>query len=392
MAYGLTTEKNAVNFDVGAGEFSFRNFDKDVNPHNTFMSLGNCSAATCTWNINKIEKRDATRGSRRIIATAETQRDASLSITMDESDPIKYAMALYGQAVIKEIKEQEVEQIFTVSPGDEIFLLTDDGSTAAYNYEDLKVEYVYPPASLIHQPVLYKQGGMSLSTGTVASTGNYTGSDEATYYVKISKANSVPGTVTDAEFIWKTGLAGAYSSSPVTVTGLPQLLADGVSVTLTAGASGQDFEVGDEWVIEAIPAGANLVFKEDYTADKVDVKNGKVRFPADSRIGFDTLVKVSCHVPQQYIPRVYAGMLKQIEGELRFEYDPTYGRHKAYTFYHVSISPSGDDSLITEDWSSRQITATVIADYRKADPDSPESVYFRVDHPGDVTAIMTERT
>lgn len=391
MAYGLTTEKSASNFDVGAGEFSFRNFDPDVNPHNTFISLGNCSAATCTWTVNSIEKRDATRGTKRLIAKAETQRDASLSITMDESDPIKYALAFYGQTAIKEIKEEDIlAQVITVSPGDEVFIMTADGSTAAYNYENLKVEYIYQPSASIAQPVLSMQGGVTLSTGAISSSGSYVGLTDEDYYVKITKANAVSGVITDAEFAWKKGLASSYGT-PVPVTGTSQIVDNGLLVTFTPGTSGQDFVVGDEWKIVVKAGGKPLVQGKDYAMDAVDVRNGKVRFPADSSIGFDTKLKLSCHVPHQFIPRIYAGVQKQIEGELRFEYDPKYGRQKAFTFYHVSISPSGDDSLITEEWGSRQLTAAVMADYTRADPDNPDSVYYRIDHPGSTVGIMAQR-
>ena len=64
FAHMLGAQKSAANFDVGAGEFSFCNFDKEVNPDGTFFSLGNCSAAQASWNVNSIVKRDATRGTR----------------------------------------------------------------------------------------------------------------------------------------------------------------------------------------------------------------------------------------------------------------------------------------------------------------------------------------
>src|SRR5574344_1602041 len=101
----LGTAKDARNLDVGAGEFSFCNFDKDVNPHQTFFTLGNCSEATVSWEVNTIDKRDATRGTREKIASVETQRDVTLNITMDESDPLKYALAMYGKTAIQEIKD-----------------------------------------------------------------------------------------------------------------------------------------------------------------------------------------------------------------------------------------------------------------------------------------------
>lgn len=390
MGYGLATEKSANNFDIGAGEYSFRNFDMEVNPNDVYFSLGNCSAATCGWTVNKISKYDATRGTKDKIAEAETSREVKLNITMDESDPIKYALAMYGQTAIKEIAEQNItDKVFTVSPGDEIFIMA-DGSTPAYNYENLKVQYVDAQSAKIETPKLDSQGGVTPSTGAISSSGAYTGNTNADYYVKIETANSTEGTITDAEFVWKKGVTGTYSA-PVTITGMKQTLSDGVEVTLSKGASGQDFVAGDVWLIKATAAGASLVMGTDYTADSADVRNGKVRFPVDSSIGLNTKVKVSCHVAKQCIPRIYAGVKKKIEGELRFEYDPKHGREKSYLFYKVSINPTGDDNFISEEWGSRQIEATVLADRTKADPDNPNSVYYRVDYPGDARGTLVER-
>lgn len=390
MAYGLATEKSADNFDIGAGEYSFKNFDTDINPNGVYFSLGNCSAATLAWEINKIKKYDATRGTKELVAEAETQRGATLTITMDESDPIKYALAMFGQTSIKEIAETNINEVYTVSPGDEIFIMLDDGSTAAYNYENLRIDYLHASASAVGEPRLDSQGGVTPSSGTISASGSYTGASDDTFYVKIQKANTVQGTVTDAEFVWKKGLAGVYSA-PVQVTAAKQSLSDGVSVKFSAGTAGQDFVVGDEWSISATAANSSLVIGRDYSADAVDVKNGKVRFPADAPIGFNTQVIVRCRVPRQYIPRVYAGIQKKIEGELRFEYDPTHGRSKSYTFYHVSISPNGDDNMITEEWGSRQIQATVLANRSKADPSNTESVYYRIDYPGNVKGVLENR-
>jgi len=387
--HGLVTQKSADNLDVGAGEWSFCNFDTEANPRGTFFSMGYCSAATLAWNINSIVKRDATRGTREKIAEAETQRDVDLTITMDESDPLKYALAMFGKASIKHIVAMNINQEFTVSPGDEIFLLV-DGSTAAYNYTDLIIKKKNSVAATIGVASFDKQGGMVASAGTVTSGGSYTGTTADDYYVKVFKANTTSGTITDAEFQWKKGAAGTYSSA-IVVTGEAQTLDEGVTVKFAAGKSGLDFALGDEWKITVAPAGGTLSIGKDYAADKVDVQNGKIRFSLDSSIGMDEVVIVSCKVPEQYIPRIYSGVKKKIEGALRFEYDPTHGRNKAYLFYHVSIAPTGDDALIGEDWGSRQIKCSVLADPSHADPDNVESRYYRVDYPGNVSGVLVDR-
>jgi len=385
----LATQKSADNFDVGAGEWSFCNFDGDTNPRQTFFSMGNCSAAALAWSVNSIVKRDATRGTREKIAEAETQRDVDLTITMDESDPIKYALAMYGQTAIKHIDAATISKEFTVSPGDEIFLMA-DGNTAAYNYTDIVIKKKNTTGASIGSANLDKQGGVVASTGSITSGGKYTGITADDYYVKITKANMTKGIITDAEFKWKKGIAGTYSSA-IVVTGAAQTLDEGVAVTFVAGTSGIDFALDDEWKISVAPAGGVLVLGKDYAADKVDVQNGKVRFPLDSSIGMDETIVVSYKVPEQYIPRIYAGVKKRIEGALRFEYDPTHGRDKAYFFYHVSIAPTGDDALIGEDWGSRQIKCSVLADAAHADPDNPDSRYYRVDYPGDVSGVLVKK-
>lgn len=391
FAHMLGAQKSAANFDVGAGEFSFCNFDEEVNPDGTFFSLGNCSAAQVSWNVNSIVKRDATRGTREKLAEVETQRDVDLTITMDESDPLRYALAMYGKTAIKHIEAKMLSDVpYTVSPGSEIFILLDK-TTSAYNYKNLVIKRKNPIAPTLGAPIFDTQGGMTKSTGSITSSGTYTGTTTETFYVKIKKANTVAGTITDAEFVWKKGAAGTYTSAGTVVTGNAQTLADGVKVKFSAGTSGIDFQQGDVWRIEVVPAGVTLEEGTDYIADAVDVRNGKVRFPLTSAIKQGEEIYVSCKVEEQYIPRIYAGVKKKIEGALRFEYDPTHGRQKSVLFYHVSIAPTGDDALIGEDWGSRQIKASVLASFEHADADNPDSRYFRVDYPGDVSGVMVER-
>ena len=74
--------KNPADLSLPTSEWSFKNFSR---------------AANQTWNVNTVEKRDATRGTRELIVQVETQRDLSLSITMDQWDPINVALACWGE-------------------------------------------------------------------------------------------------------------------------------------------------------------------------------------------------------------------------------------------------------------------------------------------------------
>jgi len=85
-------------------------------------------------------------------------------------------------------------------------------------------------------------------TGSAESGGTFTGDAAGAYEVMITQANAVPGTITDATFIWR--FAGGEWSDEITVTGLAQDLGtDGVTITFSPGAEGQDLEVGDSWTI-----------------------------------------------------------------------------------------------------------------------------------------------
>lgn len=85
-------------------------------------------------------------------------------------------------------------------------------------------------------------------TGSAESGGTFTGEVAGAYEVMITKANSIPGTITDAEFIYR--FAGGEWSDEITVTGLAQDLGtDGVTIAFSPGEDGQDLEVGDSWTI-----------------------------------------------------------------------------------------------------------------------------------------------
>lgn len=385
----VVTSKNPADLSIPAGEWSFKNFNRSANPYQVFRTLGHCSEATQTWNVNTVEKRDATRGTRELIAQAETQRDLSLTITMDQWDPVNVALACWGDTAIKHIEAKTYSKSFVVSPGDELYLLTDDEETPAYNYKNLTITRATSTAAAIKAAVLDSMGGMTASTGSVTSGGTYTGTKTEDYYVLITKSNSVAGTITDAEFVWKKGLAGSYSA-PTVVTGTAQTLSDGVTVTFAAGSTGTDFVVGDEWKIAAVAAGGALIEGQDYSADDTDVMTGKVRIATDSTIGIDEIVNVTYDVPEQYIPRVFASTHTKIEGELRFQADPTIGRRLAITYYHVKIAPNGDLTLIGEDFASQQVTATVISDVKHASKDNPDSRYYHVDYVGETSNILVK--
>lgn len=388
MSKGLGTSHSASNYTIGAGHFSFCNLDPVANPNKLFRSMGNCAAAELAWDINTISHLDATRGTREEDARAELSRSATLTLTVEESDPLKYALACFGEATLYDLPSTSITQTEKVSPGSEVFLVLPGTETPAYNYTGLTVSLLNSIAANIDQPVVDSAAGISAGTGSITTSGTYTGTDADDYYIEITNENETPQTITDVKFKWRKGLASAWSDE-VTVTGLEQSIGtEGVKVTFAAGSSGQDFNEGDLYRFGVSPAVSTLTQGKDYTMDKVDVRNGKVVFPTSSGIDMNTDVVISCNVPAQKIPRVYAGVNKAVEGIMRFEFDPTYGRQKAYTFYHVRISADGTESLIQDDWAQMQLTCAVLADEEHADPENPDAKYFRIDYPSTTPGVI----
>ena len=388
MSKGLGTSHSAANYTIGAGHFSFCNLDPTMNPNKLFRSMGNCAAAELAWEINTISHYDATRGTREEDARAELSRSATLTLTVEESDPLKYALACFGEAVLYELPQTSLRQVARVSPGSEVFLTIPNTDTPAYNYTGLAVQLLNGTAASIGQPTVDSTAGVSAGTGTITTSGTYTGVTSDNYYIEIDTENTTPQTITDAKFKWRKGLAGTWSEA-ITVTGTAQAIGtEGVEVTFAAGSGGQDFNEGDVYTFTVSPALTTLTQGKDYTMDKVDVRNGKVLFPTSSGIDMDTDVVITCTVPAQKIPRVYAGVNKAVEGIMRFEYDPTYGRQKAYTFYHVRIAPEGTEALIQDDWANMQLSCAVLADEEHSDPENPDSKYFRIDYPSVTEGVI----
>lgn len=96
-----------------------------------------------------------------------------------------------------------------------------------------------------------EKGADNSGTGSLASSGTYTGDVSGTFEVEITVANTVEQTITDAEFRCRFN-KGSWTEN-VVVTGPALTLKDGVQVTFSPGSSGQDFVVGDKWEVDIVP-------------------------------------------------------------------------------------------------------------------------------------------
>jgi hypothetical protein len=351
---------DARDLDIGAGSFYLNRFDQSGNP-TVLRHLGNIEAAIIANEIKEVSKKTSMSAVRRTYAKATVESNSTTTLTFNEHNTFNMALALYGEeGVISQAAQTVVDEQYTVSPGGFIRL-------PYYNPSGITMAPLIGSAASIAQPTVYAKVGTG-STGTVASSGAYTGNTSDSYFVTIKTANTASGNIAGMEFSYKKGMAGS-SSAATAATGSVQSLDEGVQVTFTL-TSGQDFVVGDIYEIKVVAASGAYVLNTDYTANEVDLRGGIIRIPAKSTIPENTKVKVSYTVPAAKLPKVGAGKVSNIEGYLLFVSDVTYGRNKVIDFWHVSLKPNGDIGLISDDFSTFKIDCTILDDSTNH-PDDP---------------------
>lgn len=357
---------SAKNLMLGAGKIYFNRWLDDGTP-TVFRHLGNVPKFNLSPKIEKIQKYSSMDAQRELYAEAVKSMEYKATLDINEFTPYNLALALYGEEAIVTQEQKTVEnERHVVTVGSPIIL-------PYKKVSGIKLSYASPVSPSISQPKLFVAGSVKQGTAKVTASGNYSGNDKATYYLTITKANSVPQTVTDAEFTWKKGIGGK-ESSPVHVTGSQQLIAEGVSVTFAAGSSGQDLVKGDVYQIDVSPAVTTYDAGTDYILDDSQLRYGVIPVPATSNIKTGDTVLVSYTVEEVNYIKIKGGAVRKIEGNMRFLGDPSMGRRYDAEIWHVTITPSGDIGFIGDDWGDFQLEMTVMGD-RQNHPDEP---FFRI--------------
>lgn len=350
---------------IGAGKVYFRRWDGDGNP-TVRRHLGNVESFNLTPTIEKIQKNSSMDAARELYAEAVKSQSYKATLTIDEFNPYNLALGLYGDEGIEEQAQRSVaDELHTVTLGSPI-------SVPYKNISQVIINPLTATPSSIGRPASFAVVG-SPGTGSISASGTYIGANTDVYYITITQPNSVSGTITDAEFTWKKGLGGV-DSAPVTVTGAPQSIAEGVSVTFAPGSSGQDFVAGEIYAIDVTAANSRYLEGIDYIIDDTQLRAGVIPIPDTSHIPDGAKVRVSYNVPEAKYPKIMGGVVKKIEGDLLFIGDPSLGRSYVAEFWHVSITPTGDIGLIGEDWGSFTLEMTVLSD-RMAHPGEP---FFKI--------------
>ena len=350
---------------VGAGKTYFRRWNDDGTKE-PFRHMGNIPDFKMSPNIEKMTKFSSMDAAKEVYAEAVKSMSYKPTLTLDEFNPFNLALALYGQEGV----EIQAKKTVTGEVYDAVL-----GGVIKVPYKEISnvvIEPTVPVPVIIGPATSYIQNGTA-GTGSITTSGTYTGADTSAYYIEITKANSTAGVITDAEFTWKKGLTGTPSVAGA-VTGNVQTIAEGVKVKFVAGGSGQDFVVGEIYEIKVTAAGSAYIAGKDFIVDKTQLRGGVIPIPTTSGITDSSKVKVSYEVPEKKYPKIMGGTVRKIEGELLFIGDPKHGRPYTLEIWHVAISPTGDVGLISEDWGNFNLELTVFADR----VNHPEEPFFKM--------------
>ena len=352
--FGTPSPKNLL---LGAGPIYFDRWDDDGNPTG-LRNLGNTDKFTFKTEVQKVTKQSSMDKSRRTYAEAVKETDASGSLTLTEFDPANLALGLFGEeGVITQEAQTITDEEYTVKLGQAIRL-------PYYKVSDVVVKPQTSTSSVVGAAQPYAVTG----TGTVTSGGTYIGTTAGTYYIMIIAANTAAGAIAGCKFKYRKELTGTYSEE-MEATGEVQTLAEGVTATLTV-ADGASFAVNDVYSIAITPASGDYVLGTDYKVPTIEARGGLVLFPESSSITEGATVKVSYTVPAGTFPKVSGATVGNIQGELLFLGDPSYGPTYTGEFWHVSITPNGDIGMIGGDFATFDIDFTCLDDSENH-PDDP---------------------
>lgn len=350
---------------VGAGKVYFRRWNSDGTKQ-ALRHMGNCPDFKLAPSIEKIQKMSSMDAAKEVYAETVKSMGYKPTLTLDEYNPFNLALALYGEEGV------EVQETKTVTKEMHDVTLGAVLSVPYKNITDIVIEPVTPSPSTISAATSYLQNGTP-GTGTITTAGNYSGSESCSYFIEITKANTVVGTITDAEFKWKKGLTGVESAATI-VNGKAQVIENGVTVKFTAGTSGQDFVLGEVYEVKVTPVGGAFIPSVDYILDKTQLRGGVIPIPETSNIPDNSKVLVSYTIPEAKYPKIIGGTVKQIEGDMLFIGDPSQGRAYTLEIWHVSLTPTGDIGLITDEWGSFTIEMNVLSDRIN----HPEEPFFKM--------------
>lgn len=349
---------SAKNLLLGAGPLYFDRWDTDGSSTG-LRHLGNVEKFNFKTNVSKVTKNSSMDSARRTYAEAAKEVGATGTLTMDEFDPANLALALFGEdGVITQTAQTITNEVYTVKLGQAIRL-------PYYKVSNVVISPAITTVAAIGTATAYTA---ATSTGSVTSGGAYTGTTADTYYILITAANTTAGDIAGCKFKYRKSLTGTYSEE-IAATGSAQTLAEGVTVTLAVDTT-ESFVANDIYAIAVTPASGAYTLGTDYKVPTIEARGGVVTFPTTSSIPDDSDIHVSYTVPAGTFPKVSGATVGNIQGELLFLGDPSYGPCYNGEFWHISLTPNGEIGMISDDFATFDLEFTCLDDSENH-PDDP---------------------
>ena len=363
FAGGTVSTPSPKNLMLGAGMLYFDRFD-DNGAKTGLRPLGNVTSFNVTTTTTNKTKQSSMEASRRDYVDINVGTSVTAKLSLDEYDPENIALILLGETGVEtQTAQVGLTTTFNASVG-KMFRL---GKKKVSN---LIIPNPTPAPAAIAAAVAM---GTITSDGTVTTSGTYTGTVDADYYITITSANTAAGSIAGTKFTWKKGLSGV-ASADVMAGATASTLELGIKVLLELTGA-QNFVVGDTWRIRCSKAGdAAYTAGVDY---KLDALAGNVTILPGSAIPEGAAVEPVFDCAAGTFPKIVAGVDANIQGELYFKGDPTWGPTYEASLWKCSVSPQGDLGMITEDWGSIGIDLK-LTDDSENHPDAPYLEYVKL--------------
>lgn len=149
------------------------------------------------------------------------------------------------------------------------------------------------------------------------------------------------------------------------ITEIVQTAEVGQSYTIEASKKGQYFETGDVFldagtvVVTSDGGGTTYTLGTDYT---VLDKSGQIFIMANSSIADDTQLEVTYNTLAKTYKKLNAYDDTAVEGILYFISDSSVGSNMQMRMWAVTLMPSGDAGMISEEWNSLDFEVEIGSD------------------------------
>lgn len=324
-----------LNYTLGRGVLYFDKYNAATGKWEGERHLGNAPEVTSSVSLEKLDHYSSMSGLKAKDHSIILEIAPTFGFTLDEMSPENTALQYMA----------DMESVTQAADDDKVVSLE---SVMANRYYDLD-------ARNVGITVLSYDGGSAIFNEGATLTGGTSGTT-ATILQVIGDATS--------GVLYLSGITGAGFDDDETLSddgGTPgAAVADGTESLLTTALSVEDTDA----------AGTFYTAGTDFT---VDSETGRI-FIVDGGAAEDKNLTVTFGVAETTYNLIKGFVNSSVEGRLRFVSDNAAGKNRELMVWRASITPTGDNAQIGEDWSQMQFEVEVLKDATNH-PDNP---YLRI--------------